>query len=105
MGVEESFDRTRGRLRIVSAGIFNQYKVVVEGMEIHGTFGGDVLNSLARGEYTHYQVIQTRFNEQADRLPPGLTADRFFFWMRGFGPVTESMPPPLTPQNPPAATA
>jgi hypothetical protein len=102
MSAEGSFDRTLGRLRILSAAAPNEYKVFVDGVEISGTFGSDVLNSLAGGEWTKYAVIQTRFNEQAVRLPQGLTADKFIFLMREFGSVPVSM---LPPQNTPAAPA
>src|SRR5258708_5779061 len=102
MSAQGSFDRTHGRLRIVSAGIFNQYKVVVEGAEIHGTFGGDVLNSLSRGEYTYYQLIQPGFKEQPAPLPPGLTAEGFSSRLRASAPVRK---PTRPPQTPPAATA
>jgi hypothetical protein len=105
MSSEQLFDRTQGKLRIVSAGAFDQYKVFVDGVEIDGTFGNDVLNSLARGGREKFGIIETRFQEQTDRLPPGLTADKFFFLMRGFGPVPELMPPPELPPSLPSATA
>ena len=101
----QPFDRTHGRLRIVSAGALNQYQVFVDGAEVNGPFGGDVLNSMARGEWTKYGFVQARFNEYADRLPPGLTVDKFFFLMRDFGSVPDSIPPPVPPQSPPSATA
>jgi len=105
MTTVQPFDRTHGRLRIVSAGALNQYQVFVDGAEVNGPFGGDVLNSMARGEWTKYGFVQARFNEYADRLPPGLTVDKFFFLMRDFGPVPDPMPPPVPPQSPPSATA
>jgi len=105
MTTVQPFDRTQGRVRIVSAGALNQYQVFVDGAEINGSFGGDVLNSMARGEWAKYGFVQARFNEYADRLPPGLTVDTFFFLMRDFGPVPDPMPPPVPPQSPPSATA
>jgi len=105
MTTVQPFDRTHGRLRIVSAGALNQYQVFVDGMEVNGIFGHDVLNSIARGEWAKYGFVQARFNEYADRLPPGLTVDKFFLLMRGFGLVPDPMPPPEPPQSPPSATA
>jgi hypothetical protein len=99
------FDRTHGRLRIVSAGPLDQYQVFVDGVELDGAFGSDVLNSLARGEWAKYGVVQIRFNEQAGRLPPRLTVDGFFFLMREFGPVPECVPLPIRPQSRPSAGA
>lgn len=102
MSAKGSFDRTLGRVRILSAGAPNEYKVFVDSVELGGTFSSNVLNSLARGEWTKYGVIQTRFNEQAVGLPRGLTADKFVLLMRDFGSVPDLM---LPPQTPPAATA
>jgi len=99
------FDRTSGRLRIVSTGPLNQYQVFVDGVEINEPFGSDVLNSLARGEWAKYGVVQALFNEQRGRLPARLTVDDFLSLMREFGLVPESVPLPIPPQSPPSAVA
>ena len=103
MSIVGRFDRTSGRLRIVSTGPLNQYQVFVDGVELNGPFGSDVLNSLARGEWAKYGTIQAVFNEQRGRLPARLTVDEFLSLMREFGPVPESVPPPVPPQSPPGA--
>jgi len=105
MGSGQSFDKTQGRLRIVSGGAFNQYQVFVDGVEIKGSFGNDVLNSVAKGGREKFEIVQARFHEQADQLPPGLTADKFFFLMRSFGCVPEPIYPSAPPQSLPSATA
>lgn len=105
MSIMGHFDQTRGRLRIVSAGPLNQYQVFVDGVEINGPLGSDVLNSLARGEWAKYVYMQNLFNEYRGKLPARLTVDEFLSLMREFGPVPECVPPTLPPQSPPSAAA
>ena len=90
---------------MVSAGPSNQYQVFVDGVEINGPLGSDVLNSLARGEWAKYVFMQNLFNEQRGRLPARLTVDDFLSLMREFGSVPECVPPPVPPQSPPGAAA